>query len=197
MELAVINLKKVRLKKKLKELTENLDDQLYQYDMEYAKKINYKLNAVKEIKSELFNEEEDYRKKLGPSGQFRMDELDIVMEVQREQLIELKRAYKRHKIKKNVYNQLKEEYADKFRKAESELQDLRANIISLLGEEKIKKNTGQTNISMLQARLKAGEIEEDDFKTEKKHLEKQLEQHEQKIKILQLYAESKRKNFFK
>ena len=197
MELAVLNTKKERLRDKLRELTDELDSHRYQYDIDYAKKVNLKLDAIKEIKNELFAEEEKLRNVLGPSGQFRMDELDTIMEIQREQLIELKRSYKRHKIKKNVYEQLKEEYADKFRSAESELQDLRGNIIRMLAEEKSKKTTFQNRISMLQARLKSGEIDEPTFNDQRNHLEKDIEQVAQKIKILEIYHESKKRSFFK
>mgnify|MGYP006310334047 CR=1 FL=1 len=163
----------------------------------YAKKINTKLDAIKEIKNELFEEEEKFRNELGQSGQFRIDELENILEVQREQLIELKRAYKRHKIKKNVYEQLKQEYADKYRDAENEILDLRGNIIKMLAEERSKKTTYENRISLLKARLKSGELEEQDYSGQKSDYENKIDKIEQKIKILELYSEPKKKRFFK
>ena len=197
MDLAVLNNKKERLRDKLRELTQDLDAQRYEYDLEYAKIVNTKLDAVKGIKQELFAEEETLRGKLGPTGQFRMDELDTTMQVQRNQLLELKRQFKRHKIKKDVYKQLKEEYVDIFRNAEEELQNLRNNVIRWVSEERSKKATFENQIQILKARFKAGEMEEKDLDQETNRLGKQIESIEQKIKILDLYSESKKNGFFK
>jgi chromosome segregation ATPase len=197
MELAVLNKKKERLREKLKDLTEELDSELYEYDFDYKKKINRKLDAVKEIKKELFKEEEELRDQLGPSGQFRMDELETTLDVQRQQLIDLKRNYKRHKIKKNVYKELKKEYAKIFREAEEELNELRAGVIRWLSEVKSELTTYESKIQKLKARYKAGEIEKNDLELKQKEYEKKIEQCEQRIKILELYTKPKKRGFFR
>ena len=100
MELAILEEKKSNLKKKLKELTETLSDDRYDQDIDYAQQINLKLNALKTLKQEMDNKEEQLRKDLG--GNFRVDELEEQKELKRQQLIELKRSFKHREIKKDT-----------------------------------------------------------------------------------------------
>jgi len=196
MKLAIIEDKKKKLKKKLKSLNENLDDERYEYDMDYAKEINVKLNAFKAVKEEFFEKEEKLRAELGPKGMFRVDELDEELEVQREQLIELKRAFKMHKVKKDIYEQLRMEYSTGFREAEKELNELRSNIIRWLSSEKSDKNRLENRIRLLQGRYKTREIDEDEFKRQKKEISMEIERVTQRVKILELYSRAKKKRFF-
>ncbi len=196
MKLAIVENRKKLLKKKLKKLTEDLDSERYEYDMDYAQGMNFKLNAFKSVKEELKQEEEDLRNELGPSGQFRVDELDSEMDVLRGQLVELKRSYKHHKIKRDIYEQLKMEYSTVFRKNEDEVQHLRVNIIRWLSQEKTEKNKLEGRIRLLQARLKTHEIDQDDFDSQKSEFTKDIDQITQKIKILELYSRPKRSKWF-
>ncbi|MHA1476090.1 MAG: hypothetical protein ACTSQ5_13005 [Promethearchaeota archaeon] len=196
MKLAIIEDKKKKLKKKLKSLNENLDDERYEYDMDYAKEINVKLNAFKAVKEEFFEKEEKLRAELGPKGMFRVDELDEELEVQREQLIELKRAFKMHKVKKDIYEQLRMEYSTGFREAEKELNELRSNIIRWLSSEKSDKNRLENRIRLLQGRYKTREIDEDEFNRQKTEITNEVERISQRVKILELYSRAKKKRFF-
>ncbi|MHA1745628.1 MAG: hypothetical protein ACTSWW_06485 [Promethearchaeota archaeon] len=196
MNLAVIENKKKRLKKKLQELTDDIESERYEYDMEFAQKLNLKLNAFKSVKEELLKEEDQLRAELGPSGQFRVDELDDEMEIQRERLIDLKRSFKNHQVKRDVYEELKLEYSTDFRKAEDEVQELRVNIIRWLSSEKAKKNQIEKRIRLLQARFKTKEIDSEEFETQKKTFEKDVEQFTQRIKILEFYSRSKKSRWF-
>jgi len=196
MKLAVIEDRKKKLKKKLKNLTDDLNEERYEYDMDYAKEINIKLNAFKAIKKEFEEKEEKLRAELGPKGMFRIDELEDELEVQREQLIELKRALKYHKVKKDVYEQLRLEYSTAFREAEKELRDLRSNIIRWLSSEKADKNRLENRIRLLSGRYKTREIDEEEFKRQKKEIENEIDRIAQRIKILEIYSRTKRKKFF-
>lgn len=196
MKLAIIEDKKKKLKERLKDLNENLNDEKYEYDMDYAKEINLKLNAFKVIKEEFLKKEEKLREELGPKGMFRIDELEDELEVQREQLIELKRAFKMHKVKKDIYEQLRMEYSTVFREAENELQDLRSNLIRWLSSEKADKNRLENRVRLLKGRFKTREIDEDEFNRQKKEIENEIERVSQRVKILELYARTKRKRFF-
>jgi len=196
MKLAIIEDKKKKLKEKLKSLNENLDEERYEYDMDYAKEINLKLNAFKAVKEEFYEKEEKLRADLGPKGMFRVDELEEELEVQREQLIELKRAFKMHKVKKDIYEQLRMEYSTDFREAEKELNELRSNIIRWLSSEKSDKNRLENRIRLLQGRYKTREIDEDEFKRQKKEITNEVERISQRVKILELYSRAKKKRFF-
>jgi len=196
MKLAIIEDKKKKLKKKLKDLKEDLNEEKYEYDMDYAKQINVKLNAFKVIKEEFNEKEENLRAELGPKGMFRVDELEDELEVQREQLIELKRAFKLHKVKKDIYEQLRLEYSTGFREAEKELHDLRSNIIRWLSSEKADKNRLENRIRLLQGRYKTREVDEEEFKRQKKEISLERDRVSQRVKILEIYSRAKKKKFF-
>ncbi|MHA1674239.1 MAG: hypothetical protein ACTSYI_11510 [Promethearchaeota archaeon] len=188
MSLAVIEKRKAKLKRKLEDLQGDLDSNRYENDFEYAEKIKAKLNAFKSVKEELLGNEEEIRGVLGPKGQFRMDELEDEMEVQREQLIELKRQYKRHKIKKDIYEQLKVEYSSEFREFEDELQELRNNVIIWLSKEKSEKKRLENKIRMLRARYKSREIDESEYTEQKTSMEKSIEKMNERVSILENYS---------
>ncbi|MCF2138940.1 MAG: hypothetical protein K9W44_02645 [Candidatus Lokiarchaeota archaeon] len=192
MELAVIESKKKKLKTKLQDLKEELDSFRFENDIDYAKKMNAKFQAFKSIKDELLSKEEEIRQKLGPKGQFRMDELEDQMEIQREQLIELKRQYKRRKVKKEIYEQLKLEYSSEYRKCEEELQELRDNVIIWISKEKAEKKRLRNKLQMIQARFKAREIDENEYNEQKKKIEKDIENKEDRLKILNNYAQPRK-----
>ena len=196
MNLAVIENKKKLLKEKLKDLTQEIESERYEYDMEYAQRLNLKLNAFKSVKADILTQEEQLRAELGPSGQFRVDELDDEMELQRERLIDLKRSFKNHQVKRDVYEELKLEYSTEFREAEKEVQELRVNIIRWLSSEKAQKNKIEKRIRLLQARFKTKEIDSEEFESQKKAFEKELEQFSQRIKILEFYSRSKKSRWF-
>jgi len=157
MELALLDEKKQKLKKKLNQLTNSLDKDKYDWDEEYKKNINIKLEAFKKIKQELLDEENQLREKLG--GVFRVDELKEEIALKREQLVELKRSYKRRKIKKQVYKQLKQEYVEEFESAEEELENLQKQLIRWLSKEKAKKNRTQSQINLIEGRYKSKELD--------------------------------------
>lgn len=192
MDLAVIEKKKQKLKKKLDKLKDELDSDRFEHDIEYANKISAKLEAFKSVKEELMSKEEEIRGKLGPKGQFRMDELEDLMEVQREQLIELKRQFKRRKVKREIYEQLKLEYSSEYRKYEDELQKLRDNVIIWISKEKSEMKRLKNKLGMIQARFKAREIDESEYNEQKADIEKDIEKMEERVKILQNYSQPRK-----
>jgi chromosome segregation ATPase len=194
MELAVVEHKKKMLKDKLKDFQSDLDENRYNFDMEYAEKINLTLNAYKELKNELNEQEDSLREKI--SGTFRIDELEEELEVKREQLIELKRSFKMHTTKKDVYEQLKTEYVEQYEGYQKELDDLRSNIVRWMSKEKSEQNRLKTRTRLLDARYKSREITKDIYEEEKKKLQKETELTIQKVAILENYARKKKKKLF-
>lgn len=192
MDLAIVEKKKSRLKEKLQTLKEDLDTNRYENDIDYSNKITAKFEAFKTVKQELLDKEEEIRNVLGPKGQFRMDELEDNMEVQREQLIELKRQYKRRKIKKEIYDQLKLEYSTEFRKFEEELQELRNSVIIWLSKETSEKKRLENRIKMTHARYKSREIDEEEYTQQKSKLEKEIDAITERVNILDNYSKPRK-----
>lgn len=105
MEMIVYDEKKKKLKVRLDELLKATEDEKYEWDPDYKKEINIKLAALKEIKDEILKEEEKWREIL--KEPFKLDVYDDTMEQKRGELVELRRSYKLHAIKKEQYEQLK------------------------------------------------------------------------------------------
>jgi hypothetical protein len=139
-------------------------------------------------------DEEKWRAQLGE--RFRMDQLEDILEEKRLQLIDLQRNYKLHNIKKDVYEQLKNEYTGAFSSAEKELTELRMIVIRWVSREKSEKNKIETKIRLAQGRMKSGEITRDEFDKDKAEMEKDIEKIDQRIKILDLYSKEKQKRPF-
>ena len=194
LNLAVIENKKKILKKKLTELQKSLEDERYENDYEFANQVNTTLDALKSVKEELGKEDDKWRKQLG--DRFIMDKLEDTLEEKRQQLIELQRSFKLHNIKKDVYEQLKQEYVSKFTEAEKELTDLRLNIVRWLSKEKADKNKLETKIRMAQGRLKSGELDNENFQTLKTDTQKDIDKIDQRILILEMYSKEKQKRMF-
>jgi hypothetical protein len=191
MDLAVLDEKKKKLKTKLIELSKAVEEDRYEWDTPYNAEINTKLEALKEIKEQIRQNEEKLRSQLG--GRFKMDEYDDIMEEKRLQLVELRRSYKMHTIKKEVYEQLKVEYTDQFREAEEKSQKLQKEIYRWLSRAQSDKNRIEGRIKVLKARLKTKEINQETFDTQKLDLEKELDKVNQQITILDMYAHEKAK----
>ncbi len=194
MDLAVVEHKKKMLKDKLKEFQRDLDENRYNFDMDYAKTINLKLNAYKELKNELNGKEDGFREKI--SGTFRVDQLEEELEVKREQLIELKRSFKLHTTKKDVYEQLKAEYVQQYEDDQKELDELRTNIVRWMSKEKSEQNRLKTRTRLLDARFKSREITQDIYDEDKKKMEKDIELVIQRVAILENYARKKKRKRF-
>lgn len=194
MALAVIENKKKVLRGKIDEVSKQLEDDRFEMDFDYQQEVNLKFDALKSVKEELNEEEEKYRNQLGE--RFIVDRLEDTLEEKRQQLIELQRSYKTKNIKKDIYEQLKQEYTSKFSESEKELHDLRMNIVRWLSKEKSDKNKLDAKIRLQQGRMKSGELSKADFEQEKAEIQKDVEKIEQRIKILELYARERQKRFF-
>ncbi|MHA1339307.1 MAG: hypothetical protein ACTSRZ_03470 [Promethearchaeota archaeon] len=190
MELALLDLKKVKLKSKLNEIMKDANSERYEMDLEFAQKVNAKLNAVKEIQKELKEKEEELKSKLDV---FKIDELNNMIEERRAQLNELKRQYKFGKIKEAIFIQLKQEYAEDFREAQEQLEKIQKQIKIWISKLKTELNRNQVKLKTIEARYKTKEIDKERFESEKKDILKEIEILEKKIDTLRQYSTYKPK----
>lgn len=189
MELAIINSKKEKLKEKLKEISKDAKSERYDSDLEFAKDVNAKLNAIKEIQKELQDKEAEINKKIGI---FKYDEIEHVIEERRAQLTELKRQYKLGKIKENIFEQLKREYAGDYRKAQEQRDFIEKQIRIWISKLKTEKNREEIKLKTVDGRFKAKEIDNERYQQEKADLTKNIEILDIKINVLRNYAGSDR-----
>lgn len=189
MELAILNSKKEKLKEKLKEMSKDAKSERYDSDLDFAKEVNAKLNAVKEIQKELQDKEAEINKKIGV---FKYDEIEHVIEERRAQLTELKRQYKLGKIKENIFEQLKREYAGDYRKAQEQRDFIEKQIRIWISKLKTEKNREEIKLKTVDGRFKAKEIDSERYQQEKAELTKNIEIFDIKINVLRNYAGSDR-----
>jgi len=189
-ELTLLDNKKIKLKAKLDQIMKDVESEKYQMDVDFAKEVNAKLNAVKEIQKELKNKEEELKSKL---TSFKIDELNNIIEERRAQLTELKRQYKFGKIQESIFLQLKQEYAQDYRQAQQELEKIQTQIKIWISKLKSELNKNQVKLKTIEARFKAKEIDKDRYESEKKDILNEIDIIEIKIKTLEQYTESKPK----
>jgi DNA repair exonuclease SbcCD ATPase subunit len=185
MELAVLNGKKERLKEKLDKLLGDAKSERYELDIDFAKEVNMRLEAVKEVQRDLQSQTDEVLERL---GEFKLDVFLVTIEEKRAQLTELKRKFKLGKIKQNIFEQLKREYSTEYRKAQEELINIQKQVRNWISKLKSEINQEEIKIKLLEGRLNTKEIDKDTFEQKKEDIKRQIEEFKQKIDVLGIYT---------
>lgn len=185
MEMAIINGKKEKLMEKLDKLLSDAKSERYELDIDFAKEVNMRLEAVKEVQKDLQSQIDEVLDRLGT---FKLDEFLITIEEKRAQLTELKRKFKLGKIKQNIFEQLKREYATEYRKAQEELESIQKQVRIWISKLKSEINQEEIKIKLLEGRLNTKEIDKETFENKKEEIRRQIEEFNQKISVLRNYT---------
>ncbi len=185
MELAVLNGKKEKLKEKLNKLLAEVKSERYELDIDFAKEVNMRLEAVKEVQRDLQSQFDEVLERLGT---FKLDAFLITIEEKRAQLTELKRKFKLGKIKQSIFEQLKREYATDYRKAQEELVQIEKQVRNWISKLKSEINQEEIKIKLLEGRLNTKEIDKETFDQKKEEILRQIEEFKQKITVLSNYT---------
>ncbi|MBN2155543.1 MAG: zinc-ribbon domain-containing protein [Candidatus Lokiarchaeota archaeon] len=185
MELAILYGKKDRLKEKLDKILGDAKSERYELDIDFAKEVNMRLEAIKEVQRELQSQIDEVMERLGT---FKLDEFLITIEEKRAQLTELKRKFKLGKIKQNIFEQLKREYATEYRKAQEELEKIRKQVRNWISKLKSEINHEEVKKKLLEGRFNTKEIDKETFEKKKEELLRQIEEFKQKIDVLSNYT---------
>jgi len=185
MELAVLNGKKERLKEKLNKLLGDVKSERYELDIDFAKEVNMRLEAVKEVQRDLQSQFDEVLDRLGT---FKLDAFLITIEEKRAQLTELKRKFKLGKIKQSIFEQLKREYATDYRNAQEELVQIEKQVRNWISKLKSEINQEEIKIKLLEGRLNTKEIDKETYEQKKQDILRQIEEFKQKITVLSNYT---------
>jgi chromosome segregation ATPase len=185
MELAVLNGKKEKLKEKLNKLLGDAKSERYELDIDFAKEVNMRLEAVKEVQRDLQTQFDEVLERL---GEFKLDVFLVTIEEKRAQLTELKRKFKLGKIKQSIFEQLKREYATDYRKAQEELANIEKQVRNWISKLKSEINQEEIKIKLLEGRLNTKEIDKETFEQKKDDIHRQIEEFKQKITVLSNYT---------
>ncbi len=185
MEMAVLNGKKERLKEKLNKLLKDAKSERYELDIDFAKEVNMRLEAVKEVQQDLQSQIDEVLERL---GEFKLDVFLVTIEEKRAQLTELKRKFKLGKIKQSIFEQLKREYATDYRKAQEELEKIQKQVRNWISKLKSEINQEHIKIKLLEGRLNTKEIDKEQFEAKKVEINRQIDEFHQKITVLGNYT---------
>ncbi len=178
-----IQLNKKVLADKLTEISKSTKDEKYEYDMEFKKGVNLKLEAIKTLISELKQKESVIKQNL--------EDPFIVQKIQNDidkkifQLENLAREHKLHKVDKETFEKLKEKYKGE----KIELEDERENLIEgmklWIQDLKLEKAEISGERKMTKGRFHAKEITEDEYKDKDKEFDLRLKKINTKIETLE------------
>ncbi|MFW9999436.1 MAG: zinc ribbon domain-containing protein [Candidatus Hermodarchaeota archaeon] len=178
-----IQLNKEVLAEKLTEISKSTKDERYDYDMEFKKEINLKLEAVKTLISELKEKENVIKQNL--------EEPFIVQRIQDDidtkifQLENLSREHKLHKVDKETFEKLREKYKQEKIDLESETEDLIEGMKLWIQDLKLEKAEISGERKLNKGRYHAKEITEDDYNKKDKEFDLKLKKINTKISTLE------------
>ena len=177
-----IQLNKKILIERLNDISKLTKDSKYDYDPDYKKEINIKLQAIKTLIEEMKQKENVIKKSL--EDPFIVQRIQNDIDTKIFQLENISREHKLHKVDKETFEKLREKYKQEKLELEIErknlvegmklwIQDLKLEKAELSGERKLNKG-----------RLHAKEITEEQFKGKDKEFDLRLKKIEAKIKTL-------------
>jgi len=178
-----IQLNKKVLADKLTEISKSTKDERYDYNMEFKKEVNLKLEAIKTLISELKQKENVIKQNL--------EEPFIVQRIQNDidtkifQLENLAREHKLHKVDKETFEKLKEKYKQEKIELETDREELIEGMKLWIQDLKLEKAEISGERKLSKGRYHAKELTEDEFKEKDKEFDLKLKKINTKISTLE------------
>jgi len=178
-----IQLNKQVLAEKLTGISKSTKDEKYDYDKEFKKEVNLKLEAIKTLISELKQKESVIKQNL--------EEPFIVQRIQNDidtkifQLENLAREHKLHKVDKETFEKLKEKYKQEKIDLESEREELIEGMKLWIQDLKLEKAELSGERKLSKGRYHAKELTEDEFMEKDKEFDLKLKKINTKISTLE------------
>ena len=178
-----IQLNKKVLAEKLKEISKLTKDPKYDYDTDFKKQFNIKLEAIKTLIEELKQKESVIKQNL--EEPFIVQRISNDIETKTFQLENLSREHKLHKVDKETFERLKKKYKQEKSELENEKDDLIEGMILWIQDLKLEKAELSSEIKLNKGRFHAKEITEEDFNKNDKDFDLKLKKIDTKIKTLE------------
>lgn len=177
-----IKTKKRVLSKKLDDYLKQMKDDRYETDYDFKEKINVQIKAAQTLVADIKQKEAELL--AGLDNKYILKKLKVQVSEKRDQLKNLTQQYKLRKLKKDVFNNLKETYKAELKVMEADRDDLILGIntwLTELGTEKVKLSNEQ---NILEGRFKAKEI------TDKNEYQEKYDEYTNKINNLEIKIET-------
>ncbi|MFW9826915.1 MAG: zinc ribbon domain-containing protein [Candidatus Thorarchaeota archaeon] len=178
-----IQLNKTILIDRLDELSKLTKDPKYEYDIDFKKEINVKLEAIKTLISELKEKESAVKKNL--KEPFIVQKITNDIDSKIFQLENLSREHKLHKVDKETFEKLRDKYKEEKSDLEKNKEDLLEGMKLWIQDLKLEKAELSGDRKLSKGRFHAKEISEEEFKEIDKDFEIRLKKIDTKIETLE------------
>ncbi len=178
-----IQINKKVLVEKLNEISKSTKDDRYDYDFDFKKDINIKLEAVKTLISEYKQNELEIKQNL--EEPFIVQRIDGNIETKIFQLENLSREHKLRKVDKETFQKLKEKYKQEKFELETEKKELVGGMKLWIQELKLEKVEMSGERKLNKGRYHAKEIGKDEYSKKEKEFNLRTKKIESKISTLE------------
>lgn len=187
-DLRDIKNKKKRLAAKFEDVEKLIEDDQYEIEAEYTEDVKIKLDALKNIKSDLEVKEQEIKGQM--SGEFEYLTYEKIIAEKKDQLNTLHTNLKLRKVDKEIYESLKLEYKKELEEAKQNLKNLQLGIKLWSARIEAEKSDLKRDLKFLKGRLSSKEIKEDEFKPKEKDLEVKIRKKDLMIETLKKYTKN-------
>ncbi|MFX1301823.1 MAG: zinc ribbon domain-containing protein, partial [Promethearchaeota archaeon] len=178
-----IQLNKKVLIERLNEISKSTKDPRYEYDMEYKKEVNIKLEAIKTLINELKQKESVIKQNL--EEPFIVQRINQDIDTKIFQLENLSREHKLHRVDKETFEKLREKYKQEKTDLENEREDLVEGMKLWIQDLKLEKTELSGERKLNKGRFRAKEITEDEYTQQDKDFDLKLKKINTKINTLE------------
>ncbi len=178
-----VQLNKTILSEKLTELSKSTKDARYEYDLDFKKDVNIKLEALKTLISELKEKEKEVKQNL--EEPFIVQRINSDIETKIFQLENLTREHKLKKVDKESFEKLKDKYKQEKESLEQERDDLVSGMKLWIQDLKLEKAEISGERKLTKGRLHSKELTEVEFAKADKEFDLRLKKIDTKIKTLE------------
>jgi hypothetical protein len=177
-----IQLNKKILIERLNDISKLTKDSKYDYDPDYKKEINIKLQAIKTLIEEMKQKENVIKKSL--EDPFIVQRIQNDIDTKIFQLENISREHKLHKVDKETFEKLREKYKQEKLELEIERKNLVEGMKLWIQDLKLEKAEMSGERKLNKGRFHAKEINEEEFQGKDKEFDLRLKKIEAKIKTL-------------
>ena len=178
-----IQLNKKILGEKLTEISKSTKDARYEYEIDFKKEVNIKLEALKTLISELKQKENVVKQNL--EEPFIVQRINKDIETKVFQLENLAREHKLHKVDRESFEKLRDKYKQGKESLEQERDDLLAGMKLWIQDLKLEKTEMSGERKLNKGRFHSKELTEEEFNKADKEFDLRLKKINTKIKTLE------------
>ncbi|MHA2182952.1 MAG: hypothetical protein ACXAAH_16150, partial [Promethearchaeota archaeon] len=178
-----IQLNKKVLIERLNEISKLTKDSKYDYDSDFKKEVNIKLQAIKTLIEEMKQKESVIKKSL--EEPFIVQRIQNDIETKIFQLENLSREHKLHKVDKDSFEKLREKYKQEKFELEQEREDLVTGMKLWIQDLKMEKAEISGERKLNKGRFHSKEIDEEKFQKNDKEFDLRVKKIATKIKTLE------------